>query len=64
MSCESHNHQAVHIAMAAIAGCKLPTALAMNIISILIFPRNKPYYYNLWVSCSFQVHFIPSDVFL
>lgn len=39
MSCVSLNHQQFTLIWRLIAGCKLPTALAMNMISILIFPQ-------------------------
>lgn len=39
MSCVSLNHQQFTLIWHLIAGCKLPTALAMNMISILIFPK-------------------------
>lgn len=39
MSRVSLNHQQFTLIWLLIAGCKLPTALAMNMISILIFTK-------------------------
>lgn len=39
MSCVSLNHLQFTLIWRLIAGCKLPTALAMNMISILIFSK-------------------------
>ncbi len=39
MSYVSLNHQQFTLIWQLIAGCKLPTAPAMNTISILIFPK-------------------------
>lgn len=50
MSCVSLNHQQFTLIWQLIAGCKLPTALAMNMISILIFPKKNPNKHNYIIS--------------